>query len=101
MPRTNSPLFAGTATSAPLFTNTDPSEVRLTNVIYSISNLFNGSAITGLAGRHHGRRRGLQLVVLGDSFPRLEYPVCAMRGCFGQHLARCFPEPFSTRCRLD
>ncbi|MGA2554692.1 MAG: choice-of-anchor tandem repeat GloVer-containing protein, partial [Verrucomicrobiota bacterium] len=43
------PLFAGTATNAPLFTNTNPDEGRLTNVRFSISNLFNGSNITGLA----------------------------------------------------
>jgi uncharacterized repeat protein (TIGR03803 family) len=47
--RTNSPVFAGTATNAPLLTNISPSEVRLTSVIYSITNLFNGSNITGLA----------------------------------------------------
>ncbi len=45
----SSPLFAGTATNAPLFTNFNPAEVRLTNVIFSITNLLNGSNITGLA----------------------------------------------------
>jgi uncharacterized repeat protein (TIGR03803 family) len=47
--RIDAPVFAGTATNAPLFANTNPSEARLTNVIFSISNLFNGSNITGLA----------------------------------------------------
>ena len=32
-----------------MFTNFDPGEVRLTNVVYSITNLFNGSNITGMA----------------------------------------------------
>ena len=44
----SSPVFAGTAANAPLFTNTNPEEVRLTNVIFSITNLFHGSNITGL-----------------------------------------------------
>ena len=34
---TSSPLFAGTAGNAPLFTNFDPGEVRLTNVVFSIT----------------------------------------------------------------
>ena len=45
----SSPLFAGTATNAPLFTNFNSGEVRLTDVIFSITNLFYGSNITGLA----------------------------------------------------
>jgi hypothetical protein len=46
--RTNSPLFAGSATNAPS-TNANPAATQLTNVIFSITNLFNGSNITGLA----------------------------------------------------
>jgi uncharacterized repeat protein (TIGR03803 family) len=46
--RTNSPVFAGTATNAPS-TNINPSETRLTNVIFYITNLLNGSNITGVA----------------------------------------------------
>jgi uncharacterized repeat protein (TIGR03803 family) len=47
--RTSSPVFAGTATNAPFSSNANPDAVGLTNVIYSITNLFNGSNITGLA----------------------------------------------------
>jgi uncharacterized repeat protein (TIGR03803 family) len=46
--RTNAPAFAGTATNAP-FTNINASEIVLTNVIFSITNLFNGSNLTGAA----------------------------------------------------
>jgi hypothetical protein len=47
--RTDAPVFAGTATNALFFTNANPDEVRLANVIYSLTNLFNGSNLTGLA----------------------------------------------------
>jgi len=43
------PVFSGTATDAPLFTNTSPTAIRLINVVYSITNIFNSSKITGLA----------------------------------------------------
>jgi uncharacterized repeat protein (TIGR03803 family) len=46
--RTNSPVFAGTATNAPLFAGAYSNEIRLTNIIYSISNLLSGTAVTGL-----------------------------------------------------
>jgi uncharacterized repeat protein (TIGR03803 family) len=46
--RTHLPVFAGTATNAPLFAGADPNEIRLTNIIYSISNLLSGSTLTGL-----------------------------------------------------
>jgi hypothetical protein len=41
-------VFTGTATNAPLFPGANPAGVRLTTVLYSISNLFNGSNITGM-----------------------------------------------------
>ncbi len=46
--RTNSPVFAGTATNAPV-TNNYAGNTQLTNVIFSITNLLNGSNITGVA----------------------------------------------------
>jgi uncharacterized repeat protein (TIGR03803 family) len=45
--RTNLPVFAGTASNAPS-TNVNSSVTSLTNVIFSITNLFNGSNITGV-----------------------------------------------------
>jgi uncharacterized repeat protein (TIGR03803 family) len=53
--RTDAPVFAGTATNAP-FTNINASEVRLTNVIFSISNIFSGSNVAGLAPVTAGAR---------------------------------------------
>jgi uncharacterized repeat protein (TIGR03803 family) len=47
--RTSAPIFSGTATPAPLITNADPSTITLTNVTFTISNLLNGSNITGVA----------------------------------------------------
>ena len=47
--RTTSGLFSGTATNAPLFPGANPDLTRLTGVIYSFTNLFNGSNITGIA----------------------------------------------------
>jgi uncharacterized repeat protein (TIGR03803 family) len=44
---TGSPVFSGTATNAPLFSNGLASDVVLTNVLYSISNALYGSNITG------------------------------------------------------
>jgi uncharacterized repeat protein (TIGR03803 family) len=46
--RTNLLVFAGTATNAP-YTNVSPGQVQLVSVIFSISNLVNGSNITGMA----------------------------------------------------
>ncbi len=48
------PVFAGTATNAPLFPNTNPNEALLTGVIFSITNTFNGSNITGLGALSAG-----------------------------------------------
>ena len=48
--RTNSTVFAGTATNAPLFPGTDSGDVRLTGVNWSITSLLNGSIITNVAG---------------------------------------------------
>ncbi|MGD0815039.1 MAG: choice-of-anchor tandem repeat GloVer-containing protein [Verrucomicrobiota bacterium] len=47
--RTTSRLFSGTATSAPLFPGTPPNLNHLTGVMYSFTNLFSGSNITGTA----------------------------------------------------
>ena len=44
---TSSPVFAGTATNAP-FTNINPNEILLTNVVFSISSLLSGSNVTGV-----------------------------------------------------
>jgi uncharacterized repeat protein (TIGR03803 family) len=46
--RTNSPVFSGTATNAPS-TNGYAGDTLLTHVNFSITNLFNGSNITGVA----------------------------------------------------
>jgi uncharacterized repeat protein (TIGR03803 family) len=47
--RTNAPKFAGTAVSAAAVTNINPADLVLAGVIFSISNLFSGSVVTGAA----------------------------------------------------
>jgi uncharacterized repeat protein (TIGR03803 family) len=47
--RTNSTDFAGTATNAPLFAGANPGFVTVTGVIYYLTNLVDGSNITGTA----------------------------------------------------
>jgi uncharacterized repeat protein (TIGR03803 family) len=47
--RISTPVFAGTATNAPLFPGANPNLTRLTGVIYSFTNFFNGSNIAGVA----------------------------------------------------
>jgi len=47
--RTAAPGFSGFATNAPLFPGADPNSVSIINVLYLITNLFNGSNLTGAA----------------------------------------------------
>ena len=47
--RVSSPVFEGTATSSPVSSGIDPNNVRLTNVVYWLTNAATASVITGTA----------------------------------------------------
>jgi uncharacterized repeat protein (TIGR03803 family) len=52
--RNASPVFTGTATSSPVLSGVNPTNVQLTNVTYWLSNGATGSIITGLAALTSG-----------------------------------------------
>ncbi len=54
----SAPMFSGTATNAPLAPGANPNDVQLVSVVYSFSNLFGGSNITGTVPITPGAKGG-------------------------------------------
>ncbi|MGP8198399.1 MAG: choice-of-anchor tandem repeat GloVer-containing protein [Limisphaerales bacterium] len=66
---TTSQIFSGTATSSPLFPGASSNLNRLTGVIYSFTNLFSGSNITGAAAVTPGANGGFDWSFTATPFP--------------------------------